>query len=83
MNKNTKKLLIESFGWYGAIVVLAAYALVSFSLITADGLIFQLLNLTGSFGLLSIAYYKKVYQSVVLNIIWSIIGIIVIANIIF
>lgn len=83
MDKKTKKLFVEIFGWYGAIAILGAYALASFSIITADGLTFQLLNLTGGFGLLAIAYYKKVYQSVVLNIIWSIIGIIAIANIIF
>jgi hypothetical protein len=76
-------LFSEIFGWYGAIAILGAYALVSFSFITADGLIFQLLNLTGALGLLAIGYYKKVYQSVVLNIIWSIIGILAIANIIF
>ena len=87
MSKNVAKkkphILSEIFGWYGAIAILGAYALVSFSLIASDGLIFQLLNLTGALGLLAIGYYKKVYQSVILNIIWSIIGIVAIANIIF
>jgi hypothetical protein len=81
--KKPLHLFSEIFGWYGALAILGAYALVSFSIITGDGLIFQLLNLTGGFGLLAIAYYKKVYQSVVLNIVWSIIGILAIINIIF
>ena len=83
MNKKAKRVLMETFGWYGAAAILGAYALVSFSFITANGLIFQLLNLTGALGLMAIAYHKKVYQSVVLNIVWSIIGIIAILNIIF
>lgn len=87
MSKNTSRksshLLSEILGWYGAVAILGAYALVSFSLITANGLIYQLLNLTGALGLMAVAYYKKVYQSVLLNIVWSVIGIIAITNIIF
>lgn len=83
MGKKSSHLFIELFGWYGAIAILGAYALVSFSIITADGLMYQLLNLTGALGLMAVAYYKKVYQSVLLNIVWSIIGIIAIANIVF
>lgn len=82
-NKKPSHLLAEIFGWYGAIAILGAYALVSFLVIPSNGLIFQILNLTGALGLMAVAYYKKVYQSVVLNIVWSIIGIIAIANIIF
>ncbi len=69
-----KQLLAEIAGWYGAAAILAAYLLVSFTIITGDGLLFQLLNLTGALGILAIAAYKKVRQSILLNVFWLIIA---------
>ncbi len=71
----------EVAGWYGMIALIVAYALVSFNLIAADGLPFQLLNLTGGIGLIIVAASKKVVQSVLLNIFWALIGIIAIIRI--
>ena len=76
-----KNLLFEILGWYGMIAVIVAYGLVSYSIINGDSALFQLLNITGSFWLLTIAWVKKVYQSVALNIVWAIIGIIALAKI--
>jgi len=75
-----KKLFAEIAGWYGAGAILAAYALVSFEILDSDGLLFQLLNLTGAIGIIVIASYKKVAQSIVLNVVWSIVAIIAIVN---
>ncbi len=61
--------------------LIAAYALASFNVISADGLAYQLLNLTGSLGLLIIAAAKGVTQSVLLNVFWMAIGVVAIANI--
>lgn len=71
-------LFAEMCGWYGMTALICAYALVSFSLISAQGLIFQLLNLTGGLGLIVVAASKGVIQSVLLNIFWVLIGIIAI-----
>jgi len=76
-----KQLLAESAGWYGTAAILTAYALVSFDIISGDGLVFQLLNLTGALGIIAIAIYKKVNQSIVLNTVWSVIAIVAIVNI--
>jgi hypothetical protein len=76
-----KQVLAESVGWYGAVAILAAYALVSFNIISGNGLIFQLLNLTGAIGIIAIASYKKVRQSIVLNIFWGIVAIVAIIRI--
>jgi hypothetical protein len=88
--KNTDKILaksvsssvngfwIEAIGWYGFVALMLAYALVSFKMIGGDSLLYQLLNLSGAFGLGVIAYFKKVYQSLVLQIIWGVIGVIAI-----
>lgn len=63
------------------IALIAAYALASFSIISADGLAYQLLNLTGSLGLLVIAAVKGVTQSVLLNLFWMAIGVVALAKI--
>jgi len=84
MKKNAyKKLIAELAGWYGAVAILTAYTLVSFKVISADELVFQLLNLTGAIGIIIISTYKKVAQSILLNCVWGIVAIIAIFNILF
>ena len=75
-----KQFLIETIGWYGTAAILSAYALVSFSVISGDGLPFQILNLTGALAIIVLAVYKKVRQSVVLNVVWSVVAIVAIIN---
>lgn len=65
---------IEWFGWYGAAAMLAAYILVSFSIISGAGAIFQLLNFSGAVGIGIVSFRKHVYQSLVLNVIWGFIA---------
>ncbi len=74
------KKFIEIFGWYGAVAIVLAYALVSFSLIRPTGLYYQLLNVTGALGIVTVSFYKKTYQPGVLNIVWMIIAVIAIAK---
>lgn len=73
----------ELCGWYGMCALIFAYALVSFSIISADGLAFQLLNLSGAIGLMVVAASKGVVQSVLLNIFWMLIGLVAICTILF
>lgn len=77
-----KQLVAEIAGWYGASAILTAYALASFSILSNHDLIFQLLNLTGALGVIIIAAYKKVAQSIVLNVVWSVVAVIAIIEII-
>lgn len=72
----------ELAGWYGMIALIVAYGLVSFSVIAGDGIMYQLLNLTGGIGLIIVAASKGVVQSVLLNVFWAAIGIIAILRII-
>lgn len=76
-----KLKLIEIAGWYGAIAIIGAYALASFNIISSQSLLFQILNITGALGLTMVSWKKKVYQSVVLNIIWTFIGLVAVYNI--
>jgi hypothetical protein len=66
--------VISAVGWYGMMAVLTAYTLVTFGIITASGVWYQLLNLTGALGLCVLSYNKKVWPNVWLNIFWAGIG---------
>lgn len=64
-------MLSEVVGWYGAIAILLAYALASFSVVSVHNPIYLLLNLTGALGVLNIATAKHVKQSMVVNAFWA------------
>jgi 4-hydroxybenzoate polyprenyltransferase len=64
-----KEWFIEIGGWYGMTAVVTAYILVSFEIIE-PGFLYQLLNITGSLGLIIVSFHKRAYQPGVLNIIW-------------
>lgn len=78
-----KKILIEIFGWYGALAVMSAYFLNSFSFISADDLSYQLLNVTGALGMIAVSYYKRAYQPLAINILWVLIGGFALINLLF
>lgn len=76
----TKEHWEEIVGWYGMSALILAYALTSFNVVSPQGYVFQLLNLTGAMGLMAIAYKKRVFQSVFLNVFWIAIGAIAITR---
>jgi len=73
--------LAEIAGWYGAVAIVLAYALVSFQVVPSNGYVFQLLNLTGAAGIIVISATKRVGQSVALNAFWALIAIIALIKI--
>ena len=78
----SRDFIDEIFGWYGAIAIILAYALLSFRVLTFNDLAYQILNGTGALGIVCISLKKKTYQPGVLNIIWAIIAIAAIIKII-
>ncbi len=76
-----KNNLTEIFGWYGTVAILSAYALVSFSVISSQGFLFQFLNASGAVGIILVSMSKKAYQPAVLNTIWAVIAVIAIIKI--
>ena len=76
-----RNILGEIIGWYGAIAVVLAYALLSFGGMSSNNLIYQTLNITGALGIVYIAFRDKDYQSGVLNAVWALIALIAIINI--
>jgi ZIP family zinc transporter len=73
--------IIEIIGWYGSIAIILAYALMSFKVISSDDAIYQLLNLTGALGIITVSLKKRVHQSVVLNTFWAVIAAVALVNI--
>lgn len=78
-----KQKINEILGWYGTFAILSAYALNSFGVVSAHNIWYQVLNITGSIGIIAISLSKKVYQPVVLNTIWAIIGVIGLVQVFF
>ena len=69
-----KQKTVSFLGWYGVLAILAAYALLSFSVIGPHTFFYQFLNLTGAAGLVVEACSKKDYQPVVLNLVWLLVA---------
>lgn len=63
--------------------IILAYAFVSFDVIKAESIIYQLLNFTGAIGIVIISLVKKAYQPATLNIIWTIIALFALLKIVF
>jgi hypothetical protein len=73
----------EVAGWYGAAAIVLAYALVSFGVLSSEGVPFQVLNLTGAVGLVVISLAKKARQPAYLNMFWAVIALVALARILF
>ena len=58
------------------LAIMLAYAGVSMGLMGGRGLVFQLINLTGAAGLMTISWIKRVRQNVILNVFWAAIAIV-------
>jgi hypothetical protein len=75
-NGSTTHFVAEVAGWYGAAAIITAYGLATFGYINAESYAYQLLNLSGAMGIMTLAVFKHVRQSVVVNIFWMTIAII-------
>ncbi len=68
------EVLLNVLGWIGAVLLLLAYALVSFKKIEADSQTYQWLNITASILLLVNTIYYGAYPSSFVNAVWTIIA---------
>ncbi|MET0241039.1 MAG: hypothetical protein ABW184_14200 [Sphingobium sp.] len=67
-------ILIEVIGWTGAVLVLGAYVLVSMGRLSGTSAAFQWLNAVGAAFFVVNTWWHGAMPSMILNIIWSIIG---------
>ena len=74
---------VDVVGWAGAVLVLAAYGLVSTKRLDGDSVAYQALNVAGAAGMLINTYVRGALPSAALNVIWIGVGIYVLAKIVF
>lgn len=65
-----KNKFTEIAGWIGTALVIAAYILVSFKVLPGDSVIYQLMNLLGAMGVLTVSLVRRVYQPAVIQVVW-------------
>ena len=67
-------LIFAIAGWSGAILIIAAYGLLTARKLASDGVAYQLLNIAGAVGVGANAWWNSAIPSVALNVIWAGIG---------
>lgn len=65
---------VDLLGWVGAIMLLAAYAGVSFKKMPATSQTYQLLNAAGSVALVVNTLYHQAWPAAFLNGLWALIA---------
>lgn len=75
------KAPLEFLGWCGISLILLGYISVSFSILSPNNFWYQAMNGLGSLGIIAVAWSKKDYQPVALNVIWAIIAFVSIVRI--
>ena len=73
----TLDLLIELVGWTAAVLVLGAYILVTTGRLTGDAALYQWMNALGAAAFVVNTAWHRAIPSMVLNIIWCLIGLVV------
>ena len=67
-------LMIEIVGWVAAMLILAAYALLTAGKLTADDRAYQWMNVIGALGILINSGWNRAIPSATLNLAWAGIG---------
>lgn len=70
----TLGLIIEIIGWIGAVLILAAYLLLSTGRLSGQSRLYQWMNVVGAAGFVLNSGWNGALPSAVLNVIWMGIG---------
>jgi hypothetical protein len=68
------KLAIEIVGWAGALLILAAYALLSTGKLRAESLTYHCMNILGAAGFVVNSGWNGALPSAAMNVVWIGIG---------
>jgi hypothetical protein len=69
------KVAIEIIGWTGALLILAAYALLSTGKLRAQSLTYHLMNILGAAGFVVNSGWNGALPSAAMNVVWIGIGV--------
>jgi hypothetical protein len=72
------ELLVEAVGWGAALLILAAYGLLSSGRLAASSRAYQWMNIVGAAGFILNSGWNGAYPSAALNVAWMGIGIVTI-----
>ncbi len=67
-------ILVEIAGWIGALLILAAYALLTAGKVNAKSATYQMMNVVGAAGFIINGWWHGALPSTALNVIWLLIG---------
>jgi hypothetical protein len=70
----TMKAFISWAGWCAALLIVSAYALLSFGKIRPQSKVYQWMNIVGAVGFIINCAYNAAWPSVALNVVWLGIG---------
>lgn len=68
------RIAIEVIGWAAAVIILAAYVLLSLGKLDGRGYLYQWMNVIGAGGFIINSGYNGALPSAVLNVIWAAMG---------
>jgi hypothetical protein len=69
-------LPVEIAGWAGAVLILAAYLLLSAGRLTGHSLVYQLMNAVGAAGFFINGWWHHAVPSAALNVLWLAIAVV-------
>ncbi len=75
--------ILEAIGVLGAIMVLGAFGLNSFSVVSSTSVFYQLMNLVGGAAFVYYTFKKTAWSSLVVNIAWVLIAFVALYRILF
>jgi len=61
-------------GWAGALLILAAYLLLSMGRLTGQSALYQAMNVAGAAGFVVNGWWHRAVPSASLNVVWALIG---------
>jgi uncharacterized protein with PQ loop repeat len=70
--------IADVIGWVGAVLLLVAYALLSFKKLTSNSVLYQSMNVLAGIGLAISSFSHAAYPLTFVNSVWSVIGVIAI-----
>lgn len=73
--------LLESFGYFGAALLIGAYALLSFDILASNSIGYQTMNLVAALVYGIYAVKRKAYPVLVVQLFWGAIGIVALVKI--
>jgi hypothetical protein len=72
------EIAVESIGWAAALLILAAYGLLSSGRLAASSRAYQWMNIVGAAGFILNSGWNGAYPSAALNVAWMGIGLVAI-----